>query len=492
MKIAFSEAYSLSGEKHIDVFADEFFTRLHVVRGEFTQGNDAWEVRHVNRSKRDPEMPWKRETETLAKDLTVKAAREFAERELERMIEAGEEYRDFDYTPVFEGTPTITPEELMARREEIIAAYENNKGRRGYGEDATHKKLLRLWGLDAGGYEVETFFCQSTRPFARAVRFRLGLAPCGLWVWGFEADLQEPAIRSFFSLTAGSSLAVDDSFWDDVPFATRDDALRTGAATTIEMLDNFLAEKQAKLPDPYVPYTADSYATVCENTEIVKAWLTSLLTAQARERGQKEQSPAPLVDANGQMLLFPASEGLPEDYKDERRIKAMAAREEAEIKKARIDAAKRQITLLSKIRDREAHHAQVMDVIDEARLESLKHPGEVFFAADYANEPKVLTFGEWKELGKIGQARAALYAIWMNEQETSWEKVKDLVDVPRSAPQSNDEEPVESEDEDTETPEDEEIEFPEDEDPVDALSALAEMSAADEAADGPGDEVGAA
>ena len=62
-----------------------------------------------------------------------------------------------------------------------------------------------------------------------------------------------------------------------------------------------------------------------------------------------DEDAAPLVDANGQGLLFPASEGIPEDFEDEMRKKAKAARAQAEMKKMYADERKKQATMLAKI-----------------------------------------------------------------------------------------------------------------------------------------------
>ena len=125
-----------------------------------------------------------------------------------------------------------------------------------------------------------------------------------------------------------------------------------------------------------------------------------------------EEDAAPLVDANGQGLLFPASEGIPEDFEDEMRKKAKAARAQAEMKKMYADERKKQATMLAKICDREPHFAQVQDVVDEARLTSMKRPETVWLAVDTSDNPRVTDIEEWRSILPKGRASFALYAAW--------------------------------------------------------------------------------
>jgi hypothetical protein len=201
------------------------------------------------------------------------------------------------------------------------------------------------------------------------------------------------------------------------------------------------------------------------------------MKSSRKEKQEEKQEGRQLVDANGQIHIFPSSEGLPEDFEDEQRVKARTARLEAEDKKERVDMVKKRILMLSRIRDREAHYRQVLDVIDEARLESLKHPDEVFIAADHENDPKVMTLKDWKKWGFQGNSpSAALYAIWMNEQEKTWDEVKDLVDAEDS---EEDAEPVDDEDE-----------YPEEDDEaIEALNELVKETLED---DGAGEAEGVA
>jgi hypothetical protein len=193
-----------------------------------------------------------------------------------------------------------------------------------------------------------------------------------------------------------------------------------------------------------------------------------------KKQEETQQEEKQLVDANGQIHIFSPSEGLPEDFEDERRVRARTARAEAEFRKARIDAVKKRVVMRAKIRDREAHYYQVLDVIDEARLASLKYPDEVFLAVDFENDPVVMTLKDWKKFGfQKNDAASAMYAIWMNEQQKTWGEVKDLVDA----------DPVEDE---VDSDEDED-EYEDDE----GIEALAEL-AKERLGDRTGKEEGAA
>lgn len=143
--------------------------------------------------------------------------------------------------------------------------------------------------------------------------------------------------------------------------------------------------------------------------ENLNEWLDKIV---AENILQDSEDATPLVDANGQVLLFPASEGIPEDFEDEMRKKARAARVQAEMKKMYADERKKQTTMLAKICDREAHFAQVQDVIDEARLTSMKHPKTVWLAVDTSDAPRVTDIEEWKSILPQVRIDFALYAAW--------------------------------------------------------------------------------
>ena len=143
-----------------------------------------------------------------------------------------------------------------------------------------------------------------------------------------------------------------------------------------------------------------------------------------------DEDAAPLVDANGQVLLFPASEGIPEDFEDEMRKKAKAARVQAEMKKMHADERKKKATLLAKICDREAHFAQVQDVIDEARLTSMKHPKTVWLAVDTSDNPRVTDIEEWKSILPQARIGFALYAAWKSGLRISKKRFLELLALP--------------------------------------------------------------
>lgn len=81
-------------------------------------------------------------------------------------------------------------------------------------------------------------------------------------------------------------------------------------------------------------------------------------------------------------------------------------------KKMYADERKKQATMLAKICDREAHFAQVQDVVDEARLTSMKHPETVWLAVDTSDNPRVTDIEEWRSILPKGRASFALYAAW--------------------------------------------------------------------------------
>lgn len=161
--------------------------------------------------------------------------------------------------------------------------------------------------------------------------------------------------------------------------------------------------------------------------ENLNEWLDKIV---AENILQDSETAAPLVDANGQVLLFPAFEGIPEDFEDEMRKKAKAARVQAEMKKMHADERKKQATMLAKICDREAHFAQVQDVVDEARLISMKHPETVWLAVDTSDAPRVTDIEEWKSILPQARIGFALYAAWKSGLRISKKRFLELLDLP--------------------------------------------------------------
>ena len=195
-----------------------------------------------------------------------------------------------------------------------------------------------------------------------------------------------------------------------------------GSSSAPSVFGTIFRSRKEALSDAVAEF-GDRLADFPQNTpreiklvETLEKWLKKIEAENglldSGDDAQDEKDAAPLVDANGQVLLFPASEGIPEDFEDEMRKKAKAARAQAEMKKMYADERKKQATMLAKICDREAHFAQVQDVVDEARLTSMKRPETVWLAVDTSDNPRVTDIEEWRSILPRGRASFALYAAW--------------------------------------------------------------------------------
>lgn len=192
----------------------------------------------------------------------------------------------------------------------------------------------------------------------------------------------------------------------DIPFRSRQEALGDAVAIFYKKLEEFPQNT------PREKRLVSVLEKWLKKIEAENGLLNSGDDAPDEEDAPTNKDAAPLVDANGQGLLFPPSEGIPEDFEDEMRKKAKAARAQAEMKKMYADERKKQATMLAKICDREAHFAQVQDVVDEARLTSMKHPETVWLAVDTSDNPRVTDIEEWRSILPKGRASFALYAAW--------------------------------------------------------------------------------
>lgn len=262
-------------------------------------------------------------------------------------------------------------------------------------EGFNRNELRRLFGLEGDGYGIsyspeilECVLPKAQKVMARGNKIILSSALDGaLW---FNAVCTA-------GYTHGSSSA--PSVLGTI-FRSRAEALSDSIAEFRERLEKFPQNTPREI----------------ELVETLGKWLKKIEAENglldSGEEVPDEEDATPLVDANGQVLLFPASEGIPEDFEDEMRKKARAARVQAEMKKMYADERKKQATMLAKICDREAHFAQVQDVIDEARLTSMKHPKTVWLAVDTSDAPRVTDIEEWKSILPQVRIDFALYAAW--------------------------------------------------------------------------------
>lgn len=268
-------------------------------------------------------------------------------------------------------------------------------------EGDNRNELRRLFGLEGDGYGIsyspeilECVLSKAKNVMARGNKIVLSSALDGaLW---FNAVCTA-------GYAHGSSSA--PSVFGTI-FRSRKEALSDAVAEFGNRLGDFPQNTPGEIK------LVETLEKWLKKIEAENGLLNSGDDAPDEEDAPTNKDAAPLVDANGQGLLFPPSEGIPEDFEDEMRKKAKAARAQAEMKKMYADERKKQATMLAKICDREAHFAQVQDVVDEARLTSMKHPETVWLAVDTSDNPRVTDIEEWRSILPKGRASFALYAAW--------------------------------------------------------------------------------
>lgn len=91
-----------------------------------------------------------------------------------------------------------------------------------------------------------------------------------------------------------------------------------------------------------------------------------------------------IVGADGQVHIFP-EDGLPDDYEDARykqtkEFLLKAAEEEMEA-----SGEKKRATSIYKMKERQLHHAEIGEIVERARLKSVRCPGKYFVAVDRLN-----------------------------------------------------------------------------------------------------------
>ena len=285
-------------------------------------------------------------------------------------------------------------------------------------EGDNRNKLRELFGLEGDGYEISNSpeILECVLPKAKNVLMRgnkiiLASALDGaLWFSAVCAAGYEHGSTSFPSVFG-------------TIFRSRKEALSDAVAEFGDRLADFPKNTPREIK------LVETLEKWLKKIEAENGLLDSEEDIPEKDSATDEDT-APLVDANGEVLLFPPSEGVPEDFEDEMRKKAKAARAEAEMKKMYADERKKQATMLAKICDREAHFAQVQDVVDEARLTSMKHPETVWLAVDTSDNPRVTDIEEWKSILPRGRAGFALYAAWKGGLRLTKKRFMELLALP--------------------------------------------------------------
>lgn len=129
-----------------------------------------------------------------------------------------------------------------------------------------------------------------------------------------------------------------------------------------------------------------------------------------------------ISDADGQVRIF-SDDGLPDDYEDARYkqtkeffLKAAAEEDEASNEKKRA-------TSIYKMKERQLHYAEIREIVERARLESIKRPGKYFVAVDRLNFPCLIHGHEMKDMRLES---TLFYAAFIDGVEVDLSHARDL------------------------------------------------------------------
>lgn len=96
-----------------------------------------------------------------------------------------------------------------------------------------------------------------------------------------------------------------------------------------------------------------------------------------------------LISADGQIHAFP-EDGLSNDFVDAQQEKAIEFRRNARCEEQSAKEEKKRAAEVYQTKLRQLHYAQVVALIESARVASLRFPGAVVVAMDYLDNPKII------------------------------------------------------------------------------------------------------
>ena len=95
------------------------------------------------------------------------------------------------------------------------------------------------------------------------------------------------------------------------------------------------------------------------------------------------------IDSTGQTYAFPDA-APPEEIKDLKLEEAEKLLEKAAMEEEVAKDAKSRATKIHKTKERQLHYAEVINIIEKTRVESLNHLGKYFVAADVMDTPSTI------------------------------------------------------------------------------------------------------
>lgn len=148
-----------------------------------------------------------------------------------------------------------------------------------------------------------------------------------------------------------------------------------------------------------------------------------------------------VFDREGQGYAFP-EDGLPPEYSDAKSAEIQQVLEKAQAEAERAKGEKQEAASIYKSKERALHYAQVIAQMDDARITSVKYPGQVYVALDHMG---ALSSIRGRNSRDYSLTESSFYGAYLDGAEISVAEAAEM-------DMDEDEEDKEGEDE-TETPE---------------------------------------
>lgn len=218
-------------------------------------------------------------------------------------------------------TMGITAAEFYDRRAELIKLHKENAGKRGFGREATERKIAALLGFDAngGGYweRGKYFSCPIDKPFARTSFIQVKRCPSGLFSpvleikygkswheefsYAIEPRLSWPPIQAGNVLSTAFDVYVYDSFQEAAFTAVEEGAfwLREENANLRALINGI--DKGEGLPEGSC-VTREQLLRSFETSTLMETWLHDLTPEILRIDAEYKKSSSMLAEAAPQIL----------------------------------------------------------------------------------------------------------------------------------------------------------------------------------------------
>lgn len=210
-------------------------------------------------------------------------------------------------------TMGITAAEFYDRRAELIKLHKENAGKRGFGREATERKIAALLGFDENYWERGRHFpCPIDKPFARTSYIQIKRCPSGLFSpvleikygkswheefsYAIEPRLSWPPIQAGNVLSTAFDVYVYDSFQEAAFTAVEEGAfwLREENANLRALINGI--DKGEGLPEGSC-VTREQLLRSFETSALMETWLHDLTPEILRIDGEYRATSTAVVSA---------------------------------------------------------------------------------------------------------------------------------------------------------------------------------------------------